>query len=372
MREIRGELTTALADQVGSQGAAKAGAILVPTYRRLMEQIAQLSYVNKDHLLFFRGQSTDYKNKAGASSFYPSIYRGERLSREEVALRFDILESSSRRLVDAFRQERIAGSHEIKRRKYIQWSILQHYEVCPTPLLDFTHSVRVACSFASLDGGSTEAYVFVFGLPYITNRISVNSEQDLVNVRLLSICPPDALRPYFQEGYLAGTDEVTTDYGSSKNELDFTRRLIAKFRIPVARSFWGKDFPPIPRAALYPDGDRMRDLCESIRDEVGTQVEAGQLGRFLQAWVSLESRLMTLAREHHTRVFSLREAIDLLARDGVMSAETRQRLDALRTTRNTAAHKPSDLKARQLAVAVAEVEELDSAIRARKSASGAR
>ena len=333
-----------------------------------MEQVAQLSFLNKDHLLFFRGQSTDYKNKAGASSFYPSIYRGERLSREEVALRFDVLESSSRRLVDAFRQERIAGSHEIKRRKYIQWSILQHYEVCPTPLLDFTQSVRVACSFATLDRGGAEAYVFAFGLPYITNRISVNSEQDLVNVRLLSICPPDALRPYFQEGYLAGTDEVTTDYGSSKNELDFTRRLIAKFRIPNDPSFWGQDFTPIPRAALYPDGDRMRELCEGIRDEVGTQVEAGQLGRFLQAWAGLESRLMTLARERHTRVFSVREAIDLLARDGVLTAETHQRLDALRATRNTAAHQPSDLKPGQLAIAGAEIEALDPAIRARGNA----
>ena len=70
---------------------------------------------------------------------------------------------------------------------------------------------------------STTPTSTAFGLPYITNRISVNSEQDLVNVRLLSICPPDALRPYFQEGYLAGTDEVTTDY-DSKDELDFTKR----------------------------------------------------------------------------------------------------------------------------------------------------
>lgn len=70
------------------------------------------------------------------------------------------------------------------------------------------------------DNNEEFGYVYVFGFPYITNRISRNSEHDLINVRLLSICPPTALRPYFQEGYLAGTDEVTTNF-DSKSELDF-------------------------------------------------------------------------------------------------------------------------------------------------------
>ncbi|MBV2094977.1 MAG: hypothetical protein KUF80_08830 [Candidatus Thiodiazotropha sp. (ex Codakia orbicularis)] len=82
--------------------------------------------------------------KAEASSFYPSIYRGERLPREELTVRFDVLTGASRRLAEAFKRERIAGASEVKRRKYIQWSILQHYEVCPTLLLDFTHLLRVA------------------------------------------------------------------------------------------------------------------------------------------------------------------------------------------------------------------------------------
>ncbi len=152
-------------------------------------------------------------------------------------MRFDILRSAAKSLIDTFDREKITGAGEVARRSYIQWSILQHYEVCPTPLLDFTQSVRVACSFATLDPDGPDSYIFAFGLPYITNRISVNSEHDLVNVRLLSICPPDALRPFFQEGYLAGTDEVTIDFGS-KDELDFTRRLIAKFRISRDPSFW--------------------------------------------------------------------------------------------------------------------------------------
>lgn len=369
MRAIRGELTPELSAVVGGQEPAKVEAIPVPTYRRLMEHVAQLSYANKDYLLFFRGQGSDYKNKAGASSFYPSIYRGERLPREELLIRFDVLDSASRRLVDAFKREGIAGEQEVKRRKYIQWSILQHYEVCPTPLLDFTQSVRVACSFANLDANGEEPYVFAFGLPYITNRISVNSEHDLVNVRLLSICPPDALRPFFQEGYLAGTDEVTTDY-SSKDELDFTRRLVAKFRISRDDSFWAGGFAPIPRAALYPDRDKMLALCVSIRDEIGTEVDSGQLGRFLQSWANLEGRLMSLARLRRERVFSVREAIDLLARDRILPTDLRERLDALRATRNTAVHQASDLKPGQLAAASTEIESLRSVIQSVRSGDG--
>jgi uncharacterized protein YutE (UPF0331/DUF86 family) len=340
---------------------AKAAPVSIDSFRELMEQVAQLAYQNKDHLLFFRGQARDFKNRVGASSFYPSIYRGERLSRDELALRFDVLQSSGERLVDAFQQQKIAGAPEVKRRKYIQWSILQHYEVCPTPLLDFTQSVRVACSFATLDADGGDAFLYCFGLPYLSNRISVNSEQDLVNIRLLSICPPDALRPYFQEGYLAGTDEVTTDY-DSKDELDFRRRLIAKFRIAGGDAFWGRDFPPIPRSALYPDADRMQALCDSIRVEVGTEVEAGQLGRFLQTWSKLEGRLMSMARQRRARVFSVREAIDLLAKESVLPANLNDRVDALRRLHNTAVRQPADLKPGQLDGALTETEELLSMV----------
>lgn len=286
------------------------------------------------------------------------------MSRTELEVRFDVLTSSARRLVDAFQREGIAGAAEVARRRYIQWSILQHYEVCPTPLLDFTQSVRVACSFALLDPNGEDPYVFAFGLPYITNRIAVNSEHDLVNVRLLSICPPDALRPYFQEGYMAGTDDVTTEYGR-KDELDFTNRLIAKFRISRDPSFWAGGFEPIPRAALYPGGDRMQGLCAGIRDEVGTDVDAGQLGRFLQAWANLEGRLMSLARQRHARVFSVREAIDLLARDGALPGDLRSRLDALRAIRNTAVREAAKLKAGQLTAAGLEIDDLVGLMRGR-------
>ena len=264
MREINGKLPQELLNDPDPGAIYKAPAHAVKTYRELMELAAKLAYSNKDHLLFFRGQDNDYKNKAGSSTFYPSIYRG-RLREEELTNRFEVLDQASKKLVEAFKSEVIDGSTEIRRKKYMQWSILQHYEVCDTPLLDFTHSVRVACSFAQLKNKNSLGYVYVFGFPYLTNRISRNSEHDLVTIRLLSICPSDALRPYYQDGYLAGTEDITEDYGDDKVQLDFKRRLIAKFEIPIGGDFWGEDLAVIPESVLYPENDQIEELCKGLR-----------------------------------------------------------------------------------------------------------
>jgi len=160
--------------------------------------VARLSYANRNHLAFFRGQGKDYQSKEEGSTLYPAIYRGDNLVHAELEVRFRQLESASRAVVKLFDNHEVEGAREVSRKRYVQSSILQHYQVAPTPLLDVTHSLRVACSFAQLASTDPTCYVYVLGFPYPTNRISINSEEDLVNIRLLSICPPDALRPYSQ------------------------------------------------------------------------------------------------------------------------------------------------------------------------------
>lgn len=270
MRKITPELTSELFSHFGNPQqvrVATADAYKISTFRQLMENVAKLAFKNKDHLLFFRGQTDDFKNKAGTSTFYPSIYRGEYLSQKELDRRFATLKQASNMLVHLFEEKQIEGYREVRKRKTIQWSILQHYEVCPTPYLDFTHSLRVACSFATMENNNENAYIYIFGLPYLTNRISTNSEHDIINIRLLSICPPTALRPYFQEGYLVGTDGITSKY-DSKGELDFNNRLVAKFEIPNNESFWGEGFHQIPKNSLYPENDPIEDLCDTIKNAI--------------------------------------------------------------------------------------------------------
>ena len=99
-------------------------------------------------------------------------------------------------------------------------------------------------------------------LPYPTGSISYSVEEELVNVRLLSICPPDANRPYFQEGFLVGT--FPFDFTRRSKHLDFGKRLIAKFKLDFS-TFWDDEFQPIPESALYPNIDVFEQITDQIK-----------------------------------------------------------------------------------------------------------
>lgn len=264
MREITPAFSPQLEQHVESNVLRKSAPFPINSYKELVRTVARLAFLNKDYLLFFRGQDQDYLNKGGGSTFYPSIYRKDIITAQEVRDRFEFLIRAERKLADAFEERRLEGRLDVRRKTYIAWSILQHYRVCETPLLDFTQSLRVAATFAQLDNSGERGMVYVFGLPYLSNRITYNSEHDLVIVRLLSICPPEALRPYFQEGFLAGTLDITSEY-RDKSELDFTNRLVAKFSIPTAHGFWGSGFSRLPKDLLFPPDDAMEAICDQVR-----------------------------------------------------------------------------------------------------------
>jgi hypothetical protein len=317
MREITPTLTPELQRHVGSNSIDSSQPFPVDTYQQIVIQCARLAYQNKDHLLFFRGQARDYRSKSRSSTIYPTIYRGDYLLQREINYRFDILNEASRQLRDLFKMEEVEGYQELSRKTYVQWSILQHYGVCSTPLIDLTHSIRVACSFAQFESRDSTAYVFAFGLPYATNRISINSEHNIVLVRLLSICPPDALRPYFQDGYLSGTTDITNEY-ESKTELDYKNRLVAKFQIPNHSDFWGSGFSAIPESVLYPTNDRVEELCKTIQISLKENLLPGNLGEFLKAWTEFEAEIISLAKKIDPDIHTLRSAVNLLMRAEVI------------------------------------------------------
>lgn len=366
MREITPTLTPELEDHTKSVGVIRADPYFVRRYRDLVQHIARLAYLNKDHLLFYRGQGIHYRNKAGGATFYPSIYRGEQLDRRTMHGRFHLLDRASRRLRELFVEKHIDGYPEVARKRMIQWSVLQHYEVCTTPLLDFTHSIRVACSFAQAAADGSKAYVYVFGLPYITNRISANSEHDLVLVRLLSICPPTALRPYFQEGYLAGTTDVTIDY-EDKSELDFNRRLIAQFEIPSGSAFWGPDLSRVTDEELFPPNDSIKELCASIDHGVSVGPEPEALGRFLAAWTALEQLVVTDAQRSQERVLTFGQALNVFRRRRRLSGAHLRELDGLRKLRNEVVHGIEPSSDEVLQQASVQVDELRNELREKLS-----
>src|SRR5258706_8270901 len=219
----------------------------------LATKVAELQFRNRDFVLMFRGQAGDYKNRLRYTSIKPSLLRGAKPSSvpsdTELDRRFTRLVAAEQALVVEYERRGLFGRERLARQRILRWAILQHYEICDTPLLDVTQSLRIAASFASLSG-ERDAYVFVLGIPNVSGAITASAEAGLQTVRLASVCPPSAVRPHIQEGYLIGE---YPEFASAEQkllyshaEMDFGRRLIAKFRFEP-ESFWQKSgrFPQV-------------------------------------------------------------------------------------------------------------------------------
>lgn len=343
MRKITPELTDEISKYTSPETVAKDEAMEVANYRELRKHIAQLSYANKDCILFYRGQKNDYRNQnSGKSTFYPSMYRGDRLDKDELKYRWEKLNKASEIFIKKLRSKYPSKTYIVKRKRIVQWSILQHYEVTETPLIDVTQSLKVACSFAVLDNSNEYAYIYAFALPYYTNRISVNSEHYLTNVRLLSVAPPQALRPYYQEGFLIGEDEFSETYTNKKDELDLNNRLVAKFKFKNNEEFWGESERALTKEDLYPKDDEIETLCKEVSEELynilaskrNVKITGDYYLTFMSSWVEIEKLLMEyLGRFNNRKVISPVGLIKMIE-----DKELRARLNKARMQRNILAH----------------------------------
>ena len=173
------------------------------------------------------------------------------------------------------------------------------------------------------------------------------------------------MRPYFQEGYLAGTDESLDEY-DSKSDLDFNRRLVAKFRLSKSAKFWGKGFSPIPKGALYPAGDKIARICKQINASAQT-TSSTEIGSFLQAWSHLESYLMSRARISGKRVINTVDAIRAIHFMEILDGSMIERIDRLRVFRNRVVHSPASQSSSELRAATANVNDLMAKLRKKGS-----
>ena len=166
------------------------------------------------------------------------------------------------------------GTARLKRFEPLQWSILQHYGVSKTPLLDATQSLQVACSFALENDICDHAYVYVIGVPYLSESISYSVREGMLCTRLLSACPPEARRPYLQEGYLVGSFPEIKEKPGDLGEHDFRNRLIARFLIKNNKNFWDCGFGKISEDDLLPINDPFIKITESIKNETNCKNQA--------------------------------------------------------------------------------------------------
>ncbi len=235
----------------------------VSEYLELAGKIGELQFRNRDYVLLYRGQLRDHRSHNGQSTLQPTIFRSPPGNRrlDMLPTRFESLEAVERSLVDRFQMMGLIGYDELTRHRILRWSILQHYEVHETPLLDVTQSLRIAASFASIGNDTEEAFLYVVGVPNISGAISASAEAGLQIIRLSSVCPPSAIRPQVQEGYLLGEYPDIGSYDQKQlyglPEIDFGKRLVAKFRFNPQK-FWTKSgqFQMIGPRALYPSASQ--------------------------------------------------------------------------------------------------------------------
>ncbi len=244
-------------------------AVDVNNYRDLVKRMAFISFHNPGLDLFYRGQNNEYRDVDDGVTLHPSMYRNlatGKVRTRRLINRFKRLNTASDYLALEFKKSGFSGRTKLRDFEEIQWSVLQHYEVCATPLLDLTSSLRIASSFAL--NRSKYGYFYVVGLPRVQGSISYYVEEALLNVKLSSICPPRALRPHFQEGFVSGCFPAVK---SSRRiaRVDFSRRLVSVYKLSAA-TFWTSAFKRIPERDLRPKVDRVRTVCDRVKDKLSS------------------------------------------------------------------------------------------------------
>lgn len=247
---------------ISSSSVASAEAYHADSLEHLMRIVAGISAYNPSYAVLFRGQSRDYR--AGkATCILPSIYRGISSSSEEAAVELDRRFSRLGVASDLLAQALNGGeTKKFVARRIQQWALIQHYEICETPLLDLTRSLRVACWFAlSEASGGDSPVLYVFGMPYMHDRVALDSNCELFQMNLVSLLPPNAERPAFQEGVLAGYEQPDKKQQAIKNS-DFSRRLLAKISLPRTDAFLNSI--GLKKGLIYPEDDPYLPVAKII------------------------------------------------------------------------------------------------------------
>lgn len=259
-------------DLPGLRMAASRGHV-VASYQELLKKVAALGYHNPRFKLLFRGQRQDYKLNASGeagvhSSLYPTILRPRSGIRREQGLDegFTRLATAERLLIERIR-ERAVQAHQL-----VRWAVIQHYEVCATPLLDVTQSLQAALSFAVRD--RADGFLFVLAFPQLAGPVSVSIESMTQVVDLSQACPPEALRPHFQSGMLIGDYPAIASREVSHRRRgmvgnNFACRLLAKFHLTDCVAWASEGFTAMPEQVLFPnDADEWFAILQQIKDEI--------------------------------------------------------------------------------------------------------
>lgn len=251
----------------------------IESFERLVEVISFLSVMNKTLILLYRGQTQDWALRPSLMRPRWSL-RGAGTKPVELGQdRFhywEQLELVEDIVLKTLMRHGLPRWRHLKYRQAARWAVIQHYELWPTPLLDFTSSLRVAATFAfDFDSNSPGGGILsVVGVERIRSDLmdadyKTEREDGTLAIRLNSVCPPRARRPHLQEGFLVGAHPFERAHVSNVDSSDAAAILIAKLALlsKGPGEFWSDDFPIHTRRSLLPeeeDDTLLRDFRESI------------------------------------------------------------------------------------------------------------
>ncbi|MEU9899983.1 FRG domain-containing protein [Streptomyces phaeochromogenes] len=256
--------------------------VKVTSFLKLFKKVSFLSVMNKRWTLLFRGQELQAPLK-------PRLFRTHWKPPDDDAASVASLEGDERRyfweslpLVEELALG-VVKKHGLPRWRHFdsralpRWAIVQHYELWPTPLLDFSTSLRVAASFAlGVRPTPRKGYVYVVCVPRVRGDMDLEDAdaeeraRKVLAVRLNSVCPPSALRSHLQEGVMVSRYPVMDDLSHSADHQDLSSLVIATFKLVDKKGeFWDKvHFPRHSQESLLPSLEQdplLRDLREAVR-----------------------------------------------------------------------------------------------------------
>lgn len=259
----------------------------VETYVELADIVSFLAVMNKNRTLLFRGQTEDYPH------LLPTLHRPSSPPKARWAVTgsmdanrewyWNRLSRIEDQVKGVLFDKGLPRWRHIRDSKYARWAVIQHYELWPTPMLDFSTSLRVASSFAfgELDDlkskkheerqnpSEKSGFLYITAVDKLQSDLmalldddSVEHFDGLVTVRLNAVCPPRAVRPHLQEGVLICRYPFDGGGFLEPAGNDFATRLIAKIPLADKGEFWSGDFPRLTRDALLPTVDELGSALE--------------------------------------------------------------------------------------------------------------
>lgn len=179
----------------------------VKSFEELIGVAAFLAVVNKDMTLLFREQTDDDPVLSCLLRKYwrpPGTPSEARIDLEALGKHcWAQLRNIDHAFLQILRRHGIPRWRHPEEHRYARWPIIQHDELWPIPMIDFSSSLRVAASFAcGLNRSTEKGFLNIAAVPHLRSDLMTLRDyhpeelrEGVLAIRLNSVRPPKAIRP---------------------------------------------------------------------------------------------------------------------------------------------------------------------------------